>query len=154
MSIKNKIFNKLKERGGLVINYVKKGVKSTVEKSEDTIAEKSVDTILEASGHIVEELRKEATPLIEQTANSLTNLETDTWQILREKIAPSGGFFNNLFARLLWVGAKVSSFVGALVVDNWTGNNDKEKNAGNLDRIFSWMLGSMFKKDQSVQATA
>lgn len=154
MSIKNKILDKLKERGGLLFSYAKNSAKNVVERNEEVIAEKSVDYIVEASGHIVEELRTEATPLIEQTANTLTETQTDTWQILREKIAPSGGFFNNLFARLLWVGAKVSSFVGALVVDNWTGNNDKEKNAGNLDRIFSWMLGSMFKKNESVQVPA
>lgn len=150
MSIKNKIITKIKERGGLLFKFAKESTKSVVERNEEVIADKSVDYIMEASGHIVNELRTEATPLIEQTANTLTESETDTWNILREKIAPSGGFFNTLFARLLWVGAKVSSFVTALVVDNWTGNNEKDKNAGNLDRIFSWMLGSMFKKDNSV----
>lgn len=154
MGVKQKIISKIKERGGQIARFVKDRTKKVIETNEERIAEKSVDYIMEASDHIVEDLRTEATPLIEQTANTLTESETDTWNILREKIAPSGGFFNTLFARLLWVGAKVSSFVTALVVDNWTGNDEKDKNAGNLDRIFSWMLGSMFKKDNSAAVPA
>lgn len=150
--IKSKILSKLLEKGKEGFESVKGSLNGTIEKSEDLIAGYTVERVLEASDSIVSELKKDAAGIIEQTANSLGEQEKDSWNILREQIAPKGGFFNTLFARLLWVGSKVSSFVGALVVDNWTGNNDKEKNGSGLEVIFSWMLGNMFSKKNPASA--
>ncbi len=101
----------------------------------------------------VKEAKNNTVPIIEKVTKSLTNHEQSTLEMIEAGISPNGGFFGKIFARLVYVGARISAFVGALMIDNWTGRDEKDQNAPNIEKILGWLVGGFWwkKKDEKKQ---
>lgn len=121
------------------------------ESGKQAIAETAADLAIEQTDQLVKQIKEDSAEIIKTTSEKLSPEIRDSWEIIRDNIAPQGGFFRTIFARLLWIGAKVTSFVGALVVDRWTGRDEKDINKENLDTIFAWLMGWIFKKNPNSQ---
>jgi hypothetical protein len=100
---------------------------------------------------------KERTGSFFQFASEAINpTEHSTWEIIREKISPDNQFFKRLFARVLWIGSYISSFVGAGVA-KIMGNIDEYRDnlRQNIETVTAGFI-SMFKlpeeKDEEVLA--
>lgn len=128
---------------------VKDAFRTVRESGTQAVAETAADMAITQTEEIVEQIKEDSAEIIKETAQKLSPEVQDSWQLIREQVAPQGGFFKTIFARLLWIGAKVSSFIGATVVDQWTGRNEKGQNIQNIDTIVGWLLGWIFKSSQS-----
>lgn len=100
--------------------------------------------------------KENAKGIVEESANSVTSQEKDSWQVVRERMAPEGSsFWKVAFARLLWIGAKITSFVAAVVTERFTTPREGEEfkqvrrtaSRYDFERIFAWLLTIFGKED-------
>ena len=116
----------------------------TSETFREPVTEYSSEIVSNEIVSVVDHIKENTAPIIEERAQAVSKDGLNTWERIREKIAPEGGFFKTIFARLVWIGAKISSFAGALFVDSWTGRDEKNTNTPHIETIISSFIGSLF----------
>ena len=132
---------------------IKEAYNGVKDGATEAVAETAATYAIGETQKIVDQIKEDTAPIIEETARKLNPEQKDTWELIRNNIVPQGGFFRTIFARLLWIGAKASSFVGALVVDRWTGRDEKGQNMTNIEYILAWLLGKTVGNNQTGQSS-
>lgn len=130
--------------GESLVSYViTKAIKAADGTKEGGVIETS---LTEQGKELVNGVAQENAPIIEGIEARLNPEQMTAYEILSSKVAPKGGIFRRIFAKILHFGAKVCAFVGAAFVDNFAETNNREQNRPKLEGIFAWFLGDVFKQ--------
>ncbi len=142
--------------GGRIRDFAR-GVFSEVARDPEAMEKISATTaemIREELSPVVDSVQRRA----EQNTNEMIaavggeiDEKISLWDSIRGRFAPEGGFFKTLWARILYVGARVGILVGVIALEKKTGKKRPE-NSEHLRRIFAWMLGFGTKDDTSGRA--
>lgn len=136
---------------GRVANLARNVVSETINQPEtlNVIRDHVTNEIATGLNDFTTQIRQSNAPLIADLANQVGPKGMTTFEYLSNKIInPEDGLFTRFFksigVRLLDLGCKIGGFVGAKLIDRWTGENNQQENATNLHRTFVGGAGMAF----------
>jgi len=86
-------------------------------------------------------LRQNTTEVLSSMAERFDPDQMNSYELIRNRIAPKGGLLRTIAARLLWVGAKVGTFVSAILIDQFSGRGEAQSNRPHIERILAGLIG-------------